>query len=372
MAVRILETIDECAEFKDAWDDLLRQHTDAAMDGNDVTGTIEWAISLWENHLHSKSEKIFLVSEAGQISAILPCHQKNSSTFGIRENILEPITELFSGRGGFLLKENSAAQLEILFDFLFSQFPGWDAFRCTLVDGSPAAKMFVEMATKRQYAVTSVHHSTSPYISLPPQPEAYFSGLSKNFRDNLKKSEKRLGQAGKTAVRFYTTPDEVEEFLGVILSIERRSWKEKAGTSITANPVQEGFYRRILPRAAANQWLMGTVLSVDGNPISYAMGIIFERVYYNLKASYDESMRATGAGSFIYQPIIHELYRRKVYICDFMGECEEYKMRWTDRTYSRTTYMLYNQSIRGRLLRAKHQFAQSVRSLKRDGDTPKS
>lgn len=371
MTVTVLETINECAELEDAWIGLLRQHANAA-DGIDVTGTIEWTLSLWENHLHSQPEKIFLLSEAGQVCTILPCHQRNNSKYGVRENILEPITELFSGRTGFLLKDKSAAHLEAIFDFLFTQFPGWDAFCCTLVDGSPSARMFAAMVGKHRYSVRPIRHSTSPYISLPPQQEAYFSGLSKNFRDNLKKSENRLNKAGKMAVRFYQSPDEVKAFLDIILSIERRSWKEQAGTSITTNPIQEGLYRRILPRAAENQWLLGTVLSVDETPIAYAMGFIFEHIYYNMKASYDESMRATGAGSFIYGPIIKELYRREVFMCDFMGECEEYKMRWTDATYSRTTYILYNQSIRGWLLRAKHRFEQMVHSMRRNVDKPQT
>lgn len=367
MTITVLETINECAELKNAWDRLLRQHA-TATDGIDVTGTIEWTLSLWKNHLRSQPQKIFLLSEAGQVCAILPCHQSKSSKYGIRENILEPITELYPGRKGFLLKDGSDAHLEAVFNFIFTQFSGWDVFRCTLVDGSPSAKMFAAMVEKHRYSVLSNHCITSPYILLPPQQEAYFSGLSKNFRDNLKKSESRLNKAGKMSVRFYQSPDEVMAFLDAVLSIERRSWKEQAGTSITTNPIQEALYRLFLPQAAENQWLMGTVLSVDEKPIAYAMGLIFEGIYYNLKASYDETMRATGAGSFIYSPIIKELYRREIFVCDFMGKCEEFKMRWTDATYSRTTYFLYNQTIRGRMLHTKHRFAQMIKNMRGNAD----
>jgi len=29
-----------------------------------------------------------------------------------------------------------------------------------------------------------------------------------------------------------------------------------------------------------------------------------------------------------------------------MGLCEDYKMRWTDKTYSQSTYILYNKTLR--------------------------
>jgi hypothetical protein len=34
-----------------------------------------------------------------------------------------------------------------------------------------------------------------------------------------------------------------------------------------------------------------------------------------------------------------------------MGACEDYKLRWTDKTYRRSTYAIYNNNARGRALR---------------------
>ena len=342
----------------ESWRDILRQHA-ATVDGIGIGGTLDWTLSLWENHLHSRPAKVFVLEDEGQVCAVLPCHQEVGKGSGLREIVLGPISNLCSGRVGFLVRDGLLRYLDAIFEFLYTQLPGWDVFHCQLVDGSPSAKIFHSVVEKHRYPIAVLDRSVSPYIHLPAQRESYFTGLPKNFRENLKKSAKRLNKTGMLAVRFYESSEEVAEFIEIALGIERRSWKERVGSSITTNSIQEGLYRRFLPRAAENGWLMSTVLSVDGVPLAYAMGFIFENIYYNEKASFDDSMRSTGAGTYIYSHIIDELYRRGVRDFDFMGKCEEFKMRWTDLTYSRTTYVLYNRGIRSTLLRARHNIAQT-------------
>lgn len=351
--IAILKTVEQLTGLADSWAGLLRQDAGLA-NGIGIYGTSDWTLSLWENHLQSRPQNILVLEDEGEICAILPFHRRINGGFPLRERVIEPITEIVSGRAGFLLKHASPDYLEAIFRFLYAEVPGWNTFRCTLVDGSASDQAFAGVAANGRYHVANVGSRASPYICLPAQLASYLAGLSKNFRDNLKKSERRLRKAGTLAVRFHQKPEEVADFISAVLSVERRSWKELAGTSITTNPIQEGLYRRFLTSAAENGWLLGTVLSVDDNPLAYAMGFIFENIYYNEKASYDESMRASGAGSYIYLPIIEELYRRGVRLFDFMGKCEEFKMRWTQATYTRTTWMLYNNSVGGNLLRAKH------------------
>ena len=276
------------------------------------------------------------------------------------ERILQPISELYSGRTGLLVKYASPHYLEAILDYLYEKVDGWDTFQCTLVDGSASCQLFSNVIEKRNNLVRSSDRQLSPYIDLSANFENYMSGLPKSFRENLKKSQRRLAKMGAISIRHYQEPDELNNFFSAVLSIEHLSWKESAGTSITTNQHQEALYRQFLLLAVERGWLMGTVLSLENKPIAYAMGFVFENIYYNEKASYDESMKATGAGSYIYYPIIEALYRRGVQTFDFMGKCEEYKMRWTQSTYSRSTWTLYNDSIRGRLVQLKHSLGNAL------------
>lgn len=324
MHVRIINSIDQCKALEEDWNRILRPLARTA-DGIGFNATLEWTLSLWENHLQSRPQHVFVLEDAEGVCAILPCHQTIVSHHGLREVIIEPITELCSHRTGFLLKDAAPEYLDAILEFLYSDFPGWDTFQCSLVNGSISQETFTKVVEKHGYPITVVGQSISPFIALPEDKEAYFSGLSKNFRDNLKKSEKRLNKSGKFDVRFYQSSQDVDEFIEKILLIERRSWKEESGTSITTNPIQEGLYRRFIHRAADKGWLLGTVLSVDDVPLAHAMGFVFENVYYNEKASYDESQRSTGAGSYIYAPIIDELYRRGIRVFDSWASAKNSK-----------------------------------------------
>jgi hypothetical protein len=47
-----------------------------------------------------------------------------------------------------------------------------------------------------------------------------------------------------------------------------------------------------------------------------------------------------------------------------MGGCEAYKMRMSDHTYSRTTYLVFNASLKGRLAALGTAVARSLKKLR--------
>ena len=360
MHVRILETIEQCTAIVDDWNRLLRPLAQT-IDGIDHTSTFEWILSLWENHLESRPQKIFVLEDAGEVCAILPCHQKLVTNHGVPERRLEPINEIYSSRTGFLLKNAAPQYLEALLDFLYRDHPGWDTFHCHLVDGSSSAASFQKTVATRGYPLRILQHHASPYIALPGDAEAYFSSLSSNFRHNLKQGERKLAKSGTIEIRHFETPEEVDAFIDCVVAVERCSWKRAAGTSITENPLQDSFYRSYIPRAARNGWLLGTVLLLDDRPVAHVIGFVFQNILYLEKTSYDESIRAGGPGKHIHKKLFEHSHRRGIRTIDFMGFCDAAKMDWTDQTYSTTSYVLYNRSFRGSLLRAKHGLTESIR-----------
>lgn len=367
-SVETLTTLQQCTEVAGAWAALARAQAHT-IDGTDFTGTLEWTLSLWENHLHSEPQNVMVFRDGDEVRGILPCHVHVMKSYGVEERVLEPITQLYAGRTGFLARDVQR-DVPLMLGHVYENITGWDTFRCTLVAGGSSEHALQQTCAQSGRNMRVLADMTSPYIEMPDEWEEYVGSLSKNFRDNLKKSERRLDKAGRWGVRFYTSTDDVPAFLDAVLRIERLSWKEAAGSSITTNPIQEGLYRRLLPRLAERGWLLGTVLTLDDAPIAYTMGCIFEGIYYNEKASYDESNRATGAGSFIYLPLLKELHGRGIRIFDWMGKCEEFKLRWTDRTYTRRTYVLYNTSIRASIVRAKHGVAETIARSKGNAGTP--
>ena len=98
----------------------------------------------------------------------------------------------------------------------------------------------------------------------------------------------------------------------------------------------------------ANGWLSGHLLELDGDPIAYVYGLIHNGNFCDLKESYKLAYKDDSPGQVLKAFVMERLIERQVKIYDYMGLCEPYKLRWTDRIYRRNQYVLYNKTIRGR------------------------
>jgi CelD/BcsL family acetyltransferase involved in cellulose biosynthesis len=209
-------------------------------------------------------------------------------------------------------------------------------------------KLFLEMTAANAFQVRPIEEQHSPFISLQDKWERHFAGLPKKFRATIRNGGKRLRERGELGYRECVGPQAVADFNAAVIEIEKDSWKGPAGTSIASNPVHEAFHRAITERAAENEFFSGHLLLLDQQPIAYVMGMLYNGVFLDLKESYRNTFREMSPGHVLKNFLFARLYERKVLLYDFMGNCEEYKMKWTDRTYCRVTYLFFNKTLRGK------------------------
>ena len=197
----------------------------------------------------------------------------------------------------------------------------------------------------------SIHHKNIRTLSFQQLGTSSTGGLAKKFRYNMRNGQKLLSEVGRLSFERMTEENEVSRFLDDAYSIEKRSWKEAAGTSITTNPLQETFHSRLAPIAASNRIFRGYVLYLDDLPISHVYGLMCGDVFYSLKLSHCEQHRKYSPGIVMIALAIQDLISDGVKFWDFSGPTEEYKRRWTKDAYCLRTYTVFSRTIRGRLLR---------------------
>lgn len=360
MEIHTFQSLAECSDLKEAWNAIVRQNA-RTIDGLDVTATFDWTSALCDNFLSDQPQKVIVLHDGGDIVGVLPFFERKTKSTGFSAREISPIVELYGGRGGFVVKDNSPSYLGSMLEFLY-ELKDWDTFTFTIIDGGAAANAFEQMAHSRGYVVDTLSKSYRPFLSLTQDWDSYFSQLDSKFRYNFRHCEKKLKGFGSVQFKTYETKEASIEFIDTMLQIERRSWKEKAGTSITTNLYQERFYKLFTPRAVENGWFLGLLLTVNDVPIAHQCGIVFENIFHNLKTSYDESYKAVSPGHLITGFAIRELYRRGVAIYDFHGDPEWYKMRWAKTTYSQIHYIMYNKTWRARLARMKLKVGQSLKA----------
>jgi CelD/BcsL family acetyltransferase involved in cellulose biosynthesis len=336
---------DECASLRVPWNEIVATQSNGILQ-LDVTCTFEWAMTLWRNHLDTKKQRVLVLEADGEMVGVLPIYQFRKQVHGVPCRVIAPFTELYSGRCGFLLREPRSDQIGALLGALNEATKEWDVFQFTIVDGSAQHKELRTWQQESGLACEEISKQTSPYIELQENWEQHFPSLPKKFRSTIRNGEKRMRERGRLEYRELRDNANIDYFAAATLEIERDSWKEAAGTSLNANPVQESFHTELLRTAAQNGWLCGHMLLLDGEPVAYIYGLLYNGIFSDLKESYKSRYRDMSPGHVLKAFAFQSLYAHKARIYDFMGACEKYKMNWTDKTYSRTSYLVYNRTAR--------------------------
>jgi CelD/BcsL family acetyltransferase involved in cellulose biosynthesis len=333
--------------LRTGWNAMLARDS-AGVEALDFTASFEWALTLWQTHWNTGEVEIVVLREGATIVGILPLYRFGKSVRRIPCRMVAPIWELYSGRTGFLLRTLAPEYLRLMFSTLRTQVRPWDLLSLTVVQGSQYERLFHDMAAAAGLRAKPVENFRSPYIPLQDSWEKHFASLPKKLRSTIRNGEKRLRASGEVAYRECRTPEDAIAFNAAVAQIERDSWKEAAGTSIAANPVHEAFHQCMTVRAAESGAFSGHLLLLNQEPIAYVMGTLYNGVFLDLKESYRNSLREMSPGHALKNFVFPKLIEQKATVYDFMGQCEDYKMKWTDKTYRRTTYLLFNDTIRAK------------------------
>lgn len=362
MGIRLIERWEDCQVLAREWNALAQPDSGDVLD-RDVTSTFEWACAIWDALRDDQCLKVLVLKRDDRVTAVLPLVRSVRRHLFIKSGTLQTITQLNGGRTGFLLTRSE--DLDELFEYLFRHLRDWDALLLNLVEGSISEHRLLDVLSSHGYIGRRLATERSPLIRLPDTWDAYFDSLPKKFRWTIRSSRRRLEERGDLSYRAVHRPEEVRDFLDSMWEIERNSWKEAAGSSITTDERQQRFYEAFVPLAAKRGWLSGHLLAFDGVCIAYVLGLEYANVFYDLKESFNASYRADSPSHVLKSFLFPELIRGNLHTYDFMGRCEDYKMRWTNLTYGNSSFIIYNRTAKARYLRIKSWLGTKSRTSRR-------
>lgn len=282
--------------------------------------------------------------------SFLSCHIDSKSAGPFAWSELRPITDRYPGRSAPIVCFGDVGAVRSLIKVPFDKWSRWDCFRTDALANGAYERELVDVADASGFAPFIAAEIEIPYILLPDNWDELYGNFSKKFRYNIRQSQNQLGKRGKLELRCFTEASDVEEFLGDFLSVERLSWKQEAGTSITQNPEQLKLHSELAPIAAAGDIFRGYILYLDETPIAHIYGLYDQGTFYCLKLSYVEALKKFGPGIAITAMAIKDLIDNSARLWDFVGPTEGYKRRWAKESYTIRKYVFFSRTLRGRML----------------------
>lgn len=198
--------------------------------------------------------------------------------------------------------------------------------------------------------------------------ETIRANLKSKFRNNLKRSERRLHEQGVAEFRRVNEPGQVEVAFQSLVDLELSGWKGQTtgGKAGYPNPSAIGlhewkvtFYRNVVTEFARLGLAEIVLLDLDGKTIGAQLNILLNETCYLLKTTYDEHTSGFAPGHLMIDHLLRtaaesEQIKEINLISDY-----SWHSPWNPKTLSYLSLTEYRKSIIGIAAAARYQIARS-------------
>lgn len=365
MKVRCIEGWEETATLAGEWNAL-----SALGRAEDIFLSFEWYDALRSVHGTEIATETLVLEDAAGIVAIWPLHRRRT-----RMHVVLRLAGITDGSDWYLPHAGIATRgdpTEVARSYLghLVARADWDVLVVnSLIEGGTWHRAFVDAAKGLDLPVRPEAGERTPYLPLEGSWNDYLAARGKKLR--LKRCQRSMETLGEVRVQQFRTPVELTEVLPAVVAVEEQSWKQDAGTALTARDWEYRFYRQLLQVAGPHGWAQVTLMYVDGRPVAHDIGLVRDGRYVCLKTSFVESIRSSSPGRVLREFIVRSLYERGFAEHDFLGKDERWKMLWTDRVRPHVGLMLFRTRLRASLVRGLDRLATAFRRV-RPGSDPAS
>jgi len=164
--------------------------------------------------------------------------------------------------------------------------------------------------------------------------EGYQASWSQNHRHAVRKSKRRLEQAGSVQLLRHAPPDaeSLPDLLRKAFEIENLSWKGEAGTSVLKTPGMFEFFLQQARQLSAWGQLELFFLEHAGRPLAFEYCYVAKGAVGSHKIGYDPAWGKHGPGRLLRFLQLQEYYRDpECRLFDTLGILDDSKARWCTR-----------------------------------------
>lgn len=326
-----LDVVHDLASLRDDWSRL------ADASGN-LFSTWEWA-DVWWRHLGGERPLHLVVArdEDGAAIAILPFYLERS----------RPRTLRFVGHGPAdrlapvaapADRERAAAALREALD---GRLADWQV---AVVDRLPGEEGWLALLGQEPF-----RSEPSPVLDSEGRDwEAFLAARSKNFRDQVRGRERKLGRKHEIGFRLTEDPAQLDADYDALVRLHRERWGDESRSF--AAP-REALHREFAGAALERGWLRLWTLDVDGSPAAAWLGYRFGGCEWYYQAGRDPALEREAVGFVLMAHTIREALNDGVREYRLLLGGEAYKDRFATGDSGLET-VVYARGATGRLARS--------------------
>ncbi|MDA8091344.1 MAG: GNAT family N-acetyltransferase [Nitrospiraceae bacterium] len=193
-----------------------------------------------------------------------------------------------------------------------------------------------------------------PYIPIEGNWEEFKAAKSIKFRKVLRNKLNRINNAGQVDVRCHSGTQEIGRILPCIFELGSKSWKYRAGISISSTNENRYFYSELAGMLAPKGMVRIWVLNLNGSPAAFEYHLVLNGTIYALTAEYDEALSYLGLspGSVLECLILEQAFKDGMREFDLGSGLHPYKLIWTNLIRRTISLSIYRETVRGHFLNA--------------------
>ncbi len=200
----------------------------------------------------------------------------------------------------FLLKPGHEKEvIQTMTGHIEENYPRWSRLALRRIpESSPVMKLIESWPTTSR--VLLEHNGRGSYARMRDDFDSFYSGLSRNFRKNLKKATKHIEGLPSARINVIKgrviTDDDIARFL----DLEASGWKGETGSAIEKSNRLTSFYNSLCRRLADDDILELHFLQTDTDLLAAQMGFrIGSKLTVN-KIAYNESFSQFSPGNYLF------------------------------------------------------------------------
>lgn len=277
-------------------------------------------IGLWQKHFARTRVRVVTVRGATRgLLAVLP--------FIRGRGVLRSPTNVHSPEFGAVVEDPAAAP--VLFARLFGEAHHRISLALLQENGRDALECLAEAGRRGERTLVR-SQQRSPYVDLRGVSWDSLEGaLPSKLRSDLRRRERRLGDAGKVTYEVSDGTRHLDRLLVEGLAVEPSGWKTQRGTAINSRRDTAMFYADVAAWAARRGVLRLAFLRLDGRAVAFQFGLEERGTYYFLKGGYDVNLRQFAPGKLLARHMLARSVRAGLERFEFLGASEPWKGEWT-------------------------------------------